>query len=67
MAKRGLGVEQIVSKLKQIEVLMAQGKPAALASREVGVSEQSYYRWRKEYGSLEIDQAKRMKELEREN
>ena len=46
---------------------MAQGKPAALASREVGVSEQSYYRWRKEYGSLEIDQAKRMKELEREN
>jgi transposase-like protein len=46
---------------------MAQGKTAALASREVGVSEQSYYRWRKEYGGLEIDQAKRMKELEREN
>ena len=67
MAKRGLGAEQIVSKLRQIEVLMAQGKTAALASREVGVSEQSYYRWRKEYGGLEIDQAKRMKELEREN
>ena len=46
---------------------MAQGKTAALASKEVGVSEQSYYRWRKEYGGLEIDQAKRMKELEREN
>ena len=67
MGKRRLGAEQIVSKLRQIEVLMAQGKTAALASREVGVSEQSYYRWRKEYGGLEIDQAKRMKELEREN
>ncbi len=67
MGKRGFGAEQIVSKLRQIEVLMAQGKTAALASKEVGVSEQSYYRWRKEYGGLEIDQAKRMKELEREN
>ncbi len=67
MARRGLGAEQIVSKLRQIEVLMAQGKTAALACKEAGVSEQSYYRWRKEYGGLEIDQAKRMKELEREN
>ncbi len=67
MAKRGLGAEQIVSKLRQIEVLLAQGKTAALACKEAGVSEQSYYRWRKEYGGLEIDQAKRMKELEREN
>ena len=67
MGKRGFGAEQIVSKLRQIEVLMAQGKTAVLASREVGVSEQSYYRWRKEYGGLEIDQAKRMKDLEREN
>ena len=67
MGRRGLGAEQIVSKLRQIEVLMAQGKTAALACKESGVSEQSYYRWRKEYGGLEIDQAKRMKELEREN
>ena len=67
MARRGLGAEQIVSKLRQIEVLLAQGKTAALACKEAGVSEQSYYRWRKEYGGLEIDQAKRMKELEREN
>ena len=67
MAKRGLGAEQIVSKLRQIEVLMAQGKSAALACKDAGVSQQSYYRWRKEYGGLEIDQAKRMKELEREN
>ena len=67
MARRGLGAEQIVSKLRQIEVLMAQGKTAALACKDAGVSQQSYYRWRKEYGGLEIDQAKRMKELEREN
>ncbi len=67
MTKRGLGAEQIVSKLRQIEVLMAQGKSAALACKDAGVSQQSYYRWRKEYGGLEIDQAKRMKDLEREN
>ena len=67
MARRGLGAEQIVSKLRQIEVLMAQGKSAALACKDAGVSQQSYYRWRKEYGGLQIDQAKRMKELEREN
>ena len=67
MGKRGLGAEQIVSKLRQIEVLMAQGKTAALACKDAGVSQQNYYRWRKEYGGLEIDQAKRMKELEREN
>lgn len=67
MGKRGLGAEQIVSKLRQVEVLMAQGKTAVLACKEAGVTEQSYYRWRKEYGGLEIDQAKRMKELEREN
>ena len=67
MAKRGLSAEQIVSKLRQIEVLLAQGKTAALACKDAGVSQQSYYRWRKEYGGLEIDQAKRMKDLEREN
>ena len=53
--------------LRQIEVLMSQGKAAPVACREAGISQQSYYRWRKEYGGLEIDQAKRMKELEREN
>jgi putative transposase len=67
MGERGLGAEQIVFKLRQIEVLLAQGKPAALACKGAGVSQQSYYRWRKEYGGLEIDQAKRMKDLEREN
>jgi putative transposase len=53
--------------LRQIKVSMAQGKSAPEACREAGISQQSYYRWRKEYGGLEIDQAKRMKELEREN
>ena len=67
MARRRFSAEQIVSKLRQIEVLMAQGRPAALACKEADISEQSYYRWRKEYGGLEIDQAKRMKDMEREN
>ncbi len=67
MPKKRLGAEQIVMLLRQIEVLMAQGKSAPEACREAGISQQSYYRWRKEYGGLDIDQAKRMKELEREN
>ena len=53
--------------LRQIEVLISQGKAAPVACREAGISQQSYYRWRKEYGGLELYQAKRMKDLEREN
>ena len=67
MPKKRFGAEQIVTLLRQIEVLLAQGKSAAEACREAGISQQSDYRWRKEYGGLEIDQAKRMKDLEREN
>jgi putative transposase len=67
MPKKRLSAERIVPLLRQIEVLMAQGKSAPEACREAGISQQSYYRWRKEYGGLEIDQAKRMKDLEREN
>ena len=59
--------EQIVLKLRQIEVQTAQGKSIAVACKEAEVSEQSYYRWRKEYGGLQVDQARRLKELEREN
>ena len=59
--------EQIVSLLRQIEVSMAQGKSLPIACRDSGISQQSYYRWRKEYGGLELDQAKRMKDLEKEN
>lgn len=67
--KRGqkTGAEQVVLKLRQIEVQTAQGKSLALACKEAEFSEQSYYRWRKEYGGLQIDQARRMKDLEREN
>ena len=59
--------EQVVLKLRQIEVQTAQGKSLALACKEAKISEQSYYRWRKEYGGLQVDQARKMKDLEREN
>ncbi|KQQ25005.1 transposase [Methylobacterium sp. Leaf125] len=67
--KRGqkTGAEQVVLKLRQIEVQTAQGKSLALACKEAEISEQSDYRWRKEYGGLQIDQARRLKDLEREN
>jgi putative transposase len=67
--KRGqkTSAEKVVLKLRQIEVQTAQGKSLALACKEAEISEQSYYRWRKEYGGLQIDQARRMKDLEREN
>jgi putative transposase len=59
--------EQIVSVLRQIEVAIANGKATPLACKEAGITEQTYYRWRKEYGGLKVDQAKRLKELEQEN
>ena len=59
--------EEIVGKLRQFEILTAQGKSIAEAARSIGVSEQSYFRWRAEYGSMKSDQVKRMKALELEN
>ena len=59
--------EQVVNLLRQIEVAVANGKSTALACKDAGVTEQSYYRWRKEYGGLQVDQARRLKELEQEN
>ena len=59
--------EQVVLKLRQIEVQTAHGKSLAVACKEAEISEQSYYRWRKEYGGLQVDQARKMKDLEREN
>jgi putative transposase len=67
MPKKRFSAEQVVTLLRQIEVSLSQGKSAPVACRDAGVSQQSYYRWRKEYGGLEIDQARRMKDLEREN
>jgi transposase-like protein len=59
--------EESVAKLRQVEVLVSQGKSVAEAVRSIGVTEPSYYRWRSEYGGLKVDQVKRLKELEREN
>jgi putative transposase len=67
MAKRRHTAAEIVSKLRQVDVLMAQGRPVADAVRAIGVTEVTYYRWRNEYGGLKGDQVKRLKELEAEN
>jgi putative transposase len=67
MAGKRSTPEQIIAKLRQVEVLTAQGKPVADAVRTIGVSEPTYYRWRTEYGGLKLDQVKRLKQLEAEN
>jgi transposase-like protein len=67
MARKRHKAEEIVAKLRQVDVLMAQGKPVADAVRAIGVTEVTYYRWRNEYGGLKGDQVKRLKELESEN
>ena len=59
--------EEIVMKLREAEILLGKGMDIASACRQVGISDQTYYRWRKEYGGLQMDQAKKYKELEREN
>ena len=60
-------VEQIISKLRQAEVELAKGVTIPRAARRLGITEQTYYRWRKEYGGIRTDQAKRLKQLEKEN
>jgi len=67
MAKSRTKPEQIVTLLRQIEVAIANGKSTAQACKEAAVTEQTYYRWRKEYRGLKLDQARRLKELEKEN
>jgi transposase-like protein len=67
MVKKGFKPEQIISKLREAEVLLSQGSTVGEASRKIGVTEQTYYRWRKEYGGMRVEQAKRLKELEKEN
>jgi len=59
--------EQIIAKLREAEVLIGQGKKVSEVTKTIGVSEVSYYRWRKEYGGLKVSQARRLRELEREN
>ncbi len=67
MATKKHTVEQIIGKLREAEVRLSQGETVAQVSRFLGVTEQTYYRWRMEYGGLKLNQAKRLKELEREN
>ena len=58
---------QIIGLLRDAEILLAEGNTVAMASKKLGISEQSYYRWRKEYGGIKVSHAKRLKELEKEN
>ena len=67
MARNRHTSEQIISKLREAEVELAKGAAVAQACKKIGVTEQTYYRWRKEYGGLKVDQAKRLKTLEQEN
>lgn len=67
MARKRHTAEEIVAKLRQVDVLTLQGRPVAEAVRSIGVTEVTYYRWRQEYGGLKGDQVKRLKELEAEN
>ena len=67
MARKRHSAEQIIHKLREAEVALSQGRSVKEACKQLEVTEQTYYRWRKEYGGLRLDQAKRLKELEREN
>jgi len=67
MPKKTFTPEQIVATLRQIEVLVSQGKTVPLACKEAGIAEQTYYRWRKEYGGLKLEQARKLKQLQKEN
>lgn len=67
MSKKRFMPEQIIAKLREAEVELAKGQAMGQVCQKLGVTEQTYYRWRKEYGGLKVDQAKRLKELEREN
>ena len=67
MPRKRYTPEQLINSLREAEVLMSQGSTAGEAARHLGITEQTYYRWRKEYGGMRINQAKRLKELDKEN
>ncbi len=67
MLRKTYTPEQIINRLREVEILLNQGANVSEASRKIGVTEQTYYRWRKEYGGMRIEQAKRLKDLEKEN
>jgi len=67
MVRKGYTPEQIISKLREAEILLSQGNTIGAVCKKVGISDYTYYRWRKEYGGMRVDQARRLKELEQEN
>ncbi len=67
MKRKGFSAKQIIGKLRGAEVLLSWGSTVSEVSRKFGVTEQTYYRWRREYGRMRLDQARRIKELEKEN
>ena len=67
MVKKRYGAEQIINRLREVEVMLGNGSTIGEASKKIGVTEQTYYRWRKQYGGMKVEQAKRLKELEKEN
>jgi transposase-like protein len=67
MPRKRYAPEQIISKLREAEVLLSQGQTVTRASKQLGVSEQTYYRWRKEYGGMRTSQVRKLKDLEKEN
>ena len=67
MVRKAFKPEQIINRLREAEVLLSQGATVGEASRKLGITDQTYYRWRREYGGMRVDQAKRLKELEKEN
>ena len=67
MIRKAYTPEQIINKLREAEIHLSQGGNIGEASRKIGVTEQTYYRWRREYGGMRVEQARRLKELEKEN
>jgi len=67
MPKKRYNAEEIIHKLREADVLLSQGMYVGQVSKRIGIAEQTYYRWRKAYGGMKVDQAKRLKELEVEN
>jgi transposase-like protein len=67
MVKKGYTPEQIINKLREAEVMLSQGTTLSIILKKIGISDVTYYRWRKEYGGMRVDQAKRLKDLEQEN
>ena len=67
MSKKRYGSEQIITKVREVEIMLSKGARIGEASKRIGVTEQTFYRWRKQYGGMKVEQAKRLKDLEKEN